>query len=76
MLPHRTVDRLGVENVCKLLQFKSHDAYAVIGIDLNDLCALAARLAQPMEDPIERLQWQERLGDILREALHSNLTEA
>ena len=77
-IPHPTIDRLGVENVVKLLKFTSHDCYAVIGIDLNDLCALQARMVQcwDTESAFEReevRQWTLRLGQILGEALQSNL---
>ena len=81
MIPHRTIDRLGVDRVAASLKFNSHDAYAVTGADLNDLCALAERFLQAsradpgMTNLVELRDWHNRLTEILGEALQSNLTK-
>ena len=75
-VPSATIDKLGVAGVAKVLRFKAHDAYAVIGIDLNDLCALAARMEYAMTDANELRDWQNRLNLIITEAMASNLSEA
>ena len=75
MIPARTIDKIGAVACAASLRFKAHDAYAVLGQDLNDLCALVVRLGAPMEHPQENFEWADRLTEILDQALKSNLSE-
>jgi hypothetical protein len=75
MIPARTIDKIGAVACAASLRFKAHDAYAVLGQDLNDLCALVVRLGTSMEHPKENFEWADRLTAILDEAQKSNLSE-
>jgi hypothetical protein len=74
MIPTRTIEEIGVIACGKSLRFKAHDAYAVLGEDLNDLCALVVRLGTQMTDQAENYVWSDRLREILDQALKSNLS--
>jgi hypothetical protein len=74
-IPHKTIDIIGATACAASLRFKAHDAYAVLGEDLNDLCALVVRLRAAVDATGESFEWSDRLTKILDEALQSNLSE-